>query len=448
MDGFDDVFDNMEELMMAEMLRAENDPVVFDEPPEPEPEPVRRAPGRKNRGAPPDPQEPPQEVINILDLDVREAFIQDVKSVGYSAEWFTKPQVPTVTLDGTSSGILFHEEHLISELEATPRVIMFTCNFGKVIYPGYVPPTPAKKRKKKVARRRKVQGDGSSFNSQISCFVCRLDYTQPWTDADGNVHQPEMTPDGLYYVIPTNAPRFEYKIFRNGRLQLPGATLTTFDEGIAGAKIIQKIVWEAIGNRLVEPIVTSMASVMINFKFQVKLRHRYIIDLKALSMVLMRECKRKTYGVSVNLVKYSRQKPNLSAEIIVDGIPGVTRTNIYLRGRVNIIGVKIPSVASRIFDFLHMIFSMTNEPALTRREGGICYVPMIRNLRAPMDPVKYADLLLSGTDEYTEGYTEGYTAGYGETDPTALVDFLEEAAREQEQEIANYWQELSAALTA
>ena len=48
MDGFDDVFDNVEELMMAEMMRAEYDPPVFDDSPPPEPEIVRHTGGRKN----------------------------------------------------------------------------------------------------------------------------------------------------------------------------------------------------------------------------------------------------------------------------------------------------------------------------------------------------------------------------------------------------------------
>lgn len=422
MDAFDDIFNNMEALMEAELLRAENDHIPDAEPTE-NTRPVHVEPDIV-------------EVINILDKDVQEAFIQDVLSVGYSAEWFTKPAVPTVTLDGTSSGILFHEEQLISFLEASPRVLMFTCNFGKVIYPGYTPPIPAKKRKKEVTRRRKVQGDGSSFNSQISCFVARIDYTQPWAGNDGIVHHPKMTPDGLYYIIPTDAPHFEYKIFRNGRLQLPGATLTTFDEGIAGAKLVQRTIWEAIGNYDVEPVVTSISSVMINFKFVIKLRPRYIADLAAIRSVLMKECKRKTYGVSVNLVKYSRQKQNLSAEIFVDGTPGVTRVNIYLRGKVNIIGVKIPAVAAKIFDFLHMIFATTNEPALTRREGGVCYIPMTGNLRPRMDPVNYANFLFNEQP-----------INISDSENIVLGEFLTTAANDQDREIAENWQRLSALLS-
>lgn len=414
MDAFDDVFDNMdnlmdmEALMMAEMLRAEEAQSIFDEP-------VADAPVIP-------------EVINILNEDVRDAFIEDVLSVGYESEWFTKPAVPTVTLDGTSSGIAFHEEQLMNMLEASPQVIMFTSNFGKVIYPGYTPPTPVKKRKKDVVRRRKVQGDGSSFNSQISCFVARRDYTRPWTDQDGVVHQPEMTPDGLYYVIPTNAPRFEYKIFRNGRLQLPGATLTTFDEGMAGAKLVQLTIWEAIGNKLVQPMVTSMSSVMINFKFIIKLRPRHLVDMKALRDVLELD-QYKRGDVRVNLVKYSRQKANLSAEMIVAGYPGVTRTNIYLRGRINIIGVKIPTVATKIFDFLHNIFS--THAALTRREGGVCCVPISHNVRPATDPVAYARMIF-----------ENPVHPISADDDRAIAAFIDDVVEEYTREVDLAWQSI------
>jgi TATA-box binding protein (TBP) (component of TFIID and TFIIIB) len=121
------------------------------------------------------------------------------------------------------------------------QILKIGCNFGEVILPGYKervtkPPTTnrGRKRSKGNKNKRKVQGTGKYFNSQLT-FEVKLNLTpfEVYTNTkkrkiDLNSYEldkKDRRDDGEYRVV---SYIYKVKIFRNGKGQIPG--LRTEDE--------------------------------------------------------------------------------------------------------------------------------------------------------------------------------------------------------------------------
>jgi hypothetical protein len=125
--------------------------------------------------------------------------------INKSQKIFT-PLVPsTLTAKGQLSNIIFNEEEII-DMFRTPvggYILKIGCNYG-VIYnpcPNYEPPPPkvrvsnrGRKPKTKLKSKRKLQGSGKYFSSQITFEIYN----------------------------PDNGKIYKIKLFRNGRFQVPG----------------------------------------------------------------------------------------------------------------------------------------------------------------------------------------------------------------------------------
>lgn len=119
---------------------------------------------------------------------------------------FTKSHINMRTIDVHLTNVEFKEEDLIHELELTDRIIEIGCNFGVItseemkqikLLQKTKKSNRGRKPKVEVEKKRKRQGTGDYINCQIT-FVVKSD----------------RYPDKLYKI----------KVFRNGRIQIPGAS--------------------------------------------------------------------------------------------------------------------------------------------------------------------------------------------------------------------------------
>lgn len=106
----------------------------------------------------------------------------------------------TMTLDGYISNVKFDKEKAIDYLDLTDRIVEIGCNYGHKISENYklmpcYKDRITKKKSKGEGKKRRSQGLGTHFNSQITFTII--------TDKD-----------------PLHS--YQVKLFTNGRVQIPG----------------------------------------------------------------------------------------------------------------------------------------------------------------------------------------------------------------------------------
>lgn len=299
---------------------------INDSDPEPEPAP-----------------EPPLEVIieppppDLADIEnlvieenrriFRDEFIYKETNI------FTAPQSTTNTMEGFLSNVAFHEQELIKILVPNEHIVMCRCNYGKVVHPNYVEPVKEKKsnrgRRKKEKRKklRKKQGDGLDFNSQIT-FVVQC----------------------------ASAKVYKFKVFRTGKLQLPGVRQNAIDDVI---ECIGKLAQYLSGFLKEQIEVVCLNPVMKNYKLAVKLRRNHIIDMEKLKAILLQNRTLQFGHPEIFMVKYTRQDTKLSIKFstpIKKNEKKKTRINIFMRGKINILGAFDTKTTSKICEYLHYLF--------------------------------------------------------------------------------------------
>lgn len=338
---------------------------------------------------------------NLIDRDVWEQCLE--AKVADETELFTEAKNTTNTVKGYVSGILFHEENLIKLVEPDELVTEYHCNFGRKTHWSYAKPIKVRKtnrgrkKKPKVKKNRKQQGNGTDLNSQITMVIrsieARLTNLQlvPRDELGQLIQDPRFEPLGIDPQLLSKIPNIvlKPKIFRNGKIQIPGLKL----------KDLQDIA-EVMESRLKIhfPLAKweSMNLVMSNYRWKVKMPDMAFINMKLLSEIVAR-C----------VLADRTQKPELLAEFescvnrprLFDSktkrenatlsikFRARTRTlktvllNIFRRGKTNVQGVFDIELTRRIWNFMHWIFE--NYPVL-------CYQ---NNEPAPYDNVDNNDTL-------------------------------------------------------
>ena len=138
----------------------------------------------------------------------------------------TNYSVTTSTIEALYHGVEFHEEELIKLVVPNERVIDIGCNFGRVIFAGYVAPdvkaksNRGRRKKDKPRKRRKRQGSGLYMNSQITFTV--------------------LSPK-VY------GKKYKVKVFRNGKIQIPGIIHESLDEAFYAINEARLIIINALG---------------------------------------------------------------------------------------------------------------------------------------------------------------------------------------------------------
>ncbi len=321
------------------------------------------------------------ETNNMLNINVREGF--RCETVYDETHLFTEPISTTNTMGGYISNVSFHERELIEELDPDDRIVMYRCNYGHLKYTHYIEPTKQKKtnrgrkKKEKKKKMRKKQGNGTDFNSQTT-FVVRS----------------TLSPDPGDGIIPASTKVYKFKVFRTGKIQLPGVHHHNIDDVIACAREIVSVLNFHLHTFEMNPAKISnlinVNPIMKNYKFIIKLMPGHIIDMRMLKYIIdqhndlempepgtaeFKELREyladKTYYDYADLrpqgyppvfsTKYSRRDTRLSIKFstpIYKKQKKRTRINIFMRGRVNILGAFHAHATRAICDYLHWIIEM------------------------------------------------------------------------------------------
>lgn len=319
---------------------------------------------------------------NVLNPTIREAF--KTECVFEETEIFTRPISTTNTMEGFLSNVSFHERDIIEELIPDQDMVLYRCNYGKVKYPGYTEPVKqrktnrGRKKKEKKKKLRKKQGDGGDFNSQTT-FVVRS----------------TLTPEPINEIIPVGTKVYKFKVFRTGKLQLPGVHPLLIDDVVACTKKIANILNFHLHPGEINPTritnVININPVMKNYKFAVKLPPGHIIDMEVLKGILQKSRMNQFAEVpnrddtfepdhpNIFMLKYTRQETKLSIKFatpIFKKPKKRTRINIFMRGKINILGAFHAAVTRQICEYLHWIFE-TEYDTLVVPEGSAQRIPTL-----------------------------------------------------------------------
>jgi hypothetical protein len=180
---------------------------------------------------------------------------------------FTDLEPSTLTAQGKLEGISFTEEKLINELkEPTGNIMLIGCNFGEKINKDYKVKEEApkssrgRKAKPKIKNKRKIQGSGKYFASQITFLI----------------RHPKS---GINYKI---------KLFRNGIFQVPGVKNPSMEDLIDPIIILRDYLKTVFVDKQIE-IVDFMA-VMRNYKARV-IDANLHVDLEKIDEIINKEKK-------------------------------------------------------------------------------------------------------------------------------------------------------------
>lgn len=288
------------------------------------------------------------EATNLLHPGVRDRFY--VECISEETEIFTSPRGTTNTLGGFIGNIKFDEETLIKTLDPTPRVAALMCNYGCKQHEMYAEPEKKKlsnrgrKKKQVIKKPRKKQGSGEHFNSQITFVIYASD------------------PTGMTLQERRDLRRYKFKVFRTGPMQIPGAKQLNIEAIIDCAHVIADMLSNHLGNPPEKRArVLNINPVMKNYKFTAKLRPEQFVDLDALQEILleMKAAQQPGDRPWIFIITYSRQDTKLAIKFLTP-IPGKpkkkTRVNIFMSGKVNILGACDTEMTKEIFAMLNSLF--------------------------------------------------------------------------------------------
>jgi hypothetical protein len=193
---------------------------------------------------------------------------------------FTSLEHSTSSVKGNLSNLDFEEEDVIDMFECTNNIISIDCNYGHIRSKTYVFKLPPKKsdrgrkKKVKVLKPRKYQGDGSCFNSQITFRVIgthvRHRSSIPKTTSR------DVTIVTMMHGLESVEKSYKIKVFRNGSITVPGILA----EDLSDLTIPLGEVCAYLTDMFILPItVVSLYSVMKNYIFRLTNKQ---IDLRAL----------------------------------------------------------------------------------------------------------------------------------------------------------------------
>lgn len=283
--------------------------------------------------------------VNILNDEVRQRFFQE--KIMEPDDVFSEIISTTNTMGGLFSNIIFHESELIEILEPNENVVGLVCNYGSKWYAGYEQPVIVKtnnrgrKKKVKIRRYRKRQGTGNEFNSQLTFVV------QSKTIIDPNTKRYKL---------------YKFKIFRPGEMQLPGIKQGHVNDVVVSVRHIEDLLRnvESIKiDKTKEILCEYIRPVMKNYKFRTIIPKKSFLDLSLLKDIL-EDSPIVDDVVKIFFIKYARSDTKLSIKFLtpIHKKPGkTTRFNIFMKGKINILGAIEYGYTKSICEYLHNIIS-------------------------------------------------------------------------------------------
>lgn len=291
--------------------------------------------------------------INIKDDNARHKFKSEILYM--ETDVFTKPISTTYTMEGLLSNVNFNEKDLIEFLTVNEDIVVCRCNFGRIQYSGYTEPIKqrtsnrGRKKKEKIKKPRQKQGMGTDFNSQISFYVRSL------------LNRKDK------YIISPDEKIYKFKVFRNGKIQLPGAREYLADDIILCIDLIIRLLNKVLNLQSLHDIPTenslvqliNINPVMKNYKFEIKRpSKKHIIDLSTLKLLLINEDGDAPTHPPIFLIKYTPQSTNIAIKFLTPiskNAEKTTRICIFRKGKINILGAFHIDVTNQICVYLDWV---------------------------------------------------------------------------------------------
>jgi hypothetical protein len=293
--------------------------------------------------------------LDELDIIQRPEKQDDVLIHARDMTIFRDIQSTMITIAARIRHFNYHESGLTQLLEPSGDIICIKSNFG-CKPPEYDEPkkvnkttTRGRKKKEKTRKVRAVQGSGKCMNSQIT-FITK------------SIHDNK---------------KYQFKIFRNGEIQLPGAKPSLYSDiydKLMGIINMLNAKLKPVNEPQIE--LVKFAPSMKNYRFDLIKADTQLIDLFGLSGVLNEEWiddrvihwahdyddqfigRDDTLEIKYLSVDYTRQDTRLSVQFSTP-LPGrpdkLVRINVFMKGVVKILGSLHDSVTVSVIRYLHKI---------------------------------------------------------------------------------------------
>jgi hypothetical protein len=292
------------------------------------------------------------ERFDLSDMNNREEFTNEV-IFGPELTLFSGLTPTTITVNGNFTNVAFNEEELINRLTTDEEILACKSNFGKMFYTEYEPPTKSKKtnrgrkKKEKKVKIRKSQGTGDEMNSQVT-FIIKSTTVN--------------TENGK---VPSNAKVYKFKVFRTGKLQLPGVRPADINDVLDCAKILANELDLILHvNDASRTMLANLNPVMKNYKFEVRLPPGHVFILPELKKIMQRmeiDYRRDIASPQPPHPTFTFGKVLYGYMAILFDTPIPTRSDkkvrvkLFMGGKVNILGGLHPDVSRRICEYLHYV---------------------------------------------------------------------------------------------
>ncbi|AAA65316.1 pB263R [African swine fever virus] len=250
--------------------------------------------------------------------------MEDETELCFRSNKVTRLEMFVCTYGGKITSLACSHMELIKMLQIAEPVKALNCNFGHQCLPGYESLIKTPKKTKNMLRRpRKTEGDGTCFNSAIEASI--------------------LFKDKMYKL----------KCFPStGEIQVPGVIFPDFEDG---KNIIQQWV-DFLQHQPIEKKIQiiEFKTIMINFKFQINpVSPRVIIHLKKFAALL----EHIPTPYPIREIKPPLEDSKVSAKFMVS--PGKkVRINVFLKGKINILGCNTKESAEIIYTFLKDLISV------------------------------------------------------------------------------------------
>jgi hypothetical protein len=270
-------------------------------------------------------------------------------------KYLSVPQSTTITLNGQLSNVRFTEEDLIKKVYVNEHIVVAKCNFGSIVHESFkepLKPRYASRGKKREEKRklkyknikpRKIQGDGTCFNSQIT-FYSR-------------------------HIIQTDDQNFEYifkfKTFRTGKLQLPGAKPELIRPILNSAGHIINMLNDVLHQDETDPdkltSLVGITPVMKNYKFRILMPPEHFVDLFMLKSHVIHA--KNNWDVNSKCpkifdVKYTGEETKLYIKFRAPTVKKpkkLIRLNIFTSGKIDLLGAAEDAITIEIYNFMLFI---------------------------------------------------------------------------------------------
>lgn len=316
--------------------------------------------------------QPPQSFLSDVEMGHYEGDINEINVV---SPLFQTIMPTTFGLSGTLSGVAFQENTLIQYIPGKLKFpcIRAVCNFGDIRIPEFEQLVSdgridmasteksararSKKQKRAGSKPRKIQGNGTCFNSSILFWI--------YSELHSSVYKIRLFRTGQF-GLPGTKPEMIRDIINVCRNTL----IPTLRDILHARNIGSQSTATAPGQLQNPPDITlqSLTSIMKNYKWRRIVEDGCILDLQAISTQI--EADMKVTGripFPISYVNYGYSDAKLSIKFKTPSPSRADKTirvNIFLSGKINILGAHDSATTKNICKYL---ISILSEPRVVIR---------------------------------------------------------------------------------